>query len=64
LLAARQQRVQVPALGNAAPVSACGGELVAVDHRHLSVGVGEHAGGQQSRHAGAEHDCVVADAAG
>jgi hypothetical protein len=58
------QRVQVPALGDATPVGACGGELVAVDYRHLRVGVGEDAGGQQSRHAGAEHDCVVADAAG
>jgi hypothetical protein len=40
------------------------GELVAVDHRHLRVGVGEHAGGQQPGHAGAEHDRVVPDAAG
>jgi hypothetical protein len=56
--------VEVPALGDATPVAAGLGQLVAVDHRHLRVGVGEHAGGQQSRHAGAEHDCVVADAAG
>jgi hypothetical protein len=64
LLAAGQQRMGMPAVGDATAVGAGGGELVAVDHRHLRVGVGEHAGGQQSRHAGPEHDRVVADPAG
>jgi hypothetical protein len=39
------------------------GQVVAVDHGHLRVGVGEHSGGQQPGHAGAEHDRVVADPA-
>jgi hypothetical protein len=40
LLAACQQRVDVAAVGDAPPVAARLGELVAVQHRHLPVGRG------------------------
>ena len=40
LLPARRQRMDVAAVGDAAPVRRCLGQLVAVDHRHLPVAVG------------------------
>jgi hypothetical protein len=63
LLAACQQRVDVAALRDTPPVGAGGGELVAVEHRHLPVGVGEHPGGQQPRHARPQHHHAIADPA-
>ncbi len=63
LLPARRQRMDVAAVGDAAPVRRCLGQLVPVDHRHLPVALGEHSSGEQSRHAGAEHHRAVSDLA-
>ena len=61
LLPARRQRMEVAAVGDAAPVRRCLGQLVPVDHRHLPVAVGEHSGGEQPRHARADHHGAVSD---
>ena len=61
LLPACRQSVQVSAVGDAASVRGCLGQLVPVDHRHLRVAVGEHVGGEQPRHAGADHHGVLSD---
>jgi hypothetical protein len=55
--------MQVAAMGDATSMPRCLGQLVAVDHRHLPVGVGEHVGGQQPGHAGAEHHRPISDPA-
>ena len=60
-LAARQQRVGVRALRNPAASLDADGEPVALDHGDALVRVGQHARGQQPRHAGANHHCVLAD---
>jgi hypothetical protein len=61
LLPARRQRVKVAAMGDAPPVHGCLGQRVPVDHRHLPVAVGKHLGGEQPRHACAEHHRAVSD---
>jgi hypothetical protein len=61
LLPARQQPMDVAPVRDATPVHRCLGQLVAVDHRHLRVGVGQHPGGKQPRHAGAEHHRAIAN---
>jgi hypothetical protein len=55
--------MQMAAVGDAPPVHRCLGQLVAVDHRHLPVTVGEHSGGQQPGRACAEHHRAISDPA-
>lgn len=45
----------MPGLRNPAPRPCPSAEVVPVDHRHLGVGVGEHAPGEQPGDSGAEH---------
>jgi hypothetical protein len=64
LLAAREQRVDVAALRHRPAALAHRGQLVALDQRDAVVGLGERAGGEQPRHARADHHCVVVSAHG
>src|SRR3984893_7146919 len=52
----RQQRVDMPALWYAAPVSGIVGQLIPLDHRDGPEVIGEHSGGEQPAHARAEND--------
>jgi hypothetical protein len=55
------QQVSVPALGNAPPILIRFWERVAFHDRDSPVRVGQHPGGEQPSHAGAEDHRVVTD---
>ncbi len=55
LLAPGEQPVDVPRLRHSATVRRGMRKLIALDHHDLGVGVGKHAGSQQTCHASAEH---------
>jgi transposase len=59
--AARQHGVGVAALGDRLAPLAQRGQCVALDDRHSLVGVREGAGGEQTRHARADHHRVLAN---